>query len=242
MGRGFRIDHVGVTVPDIDAATAFFAAALDAVFLYDVRHRTEVPRSSTEVHGYLGIPSTMAQGAIRMLALPEGPGLELFEYLGPDQHSPAVPSDLGWQHVALYVDDIDAALEKVELAGGVRNSDPRELRGVEAGEGNRFVYTRTPWGSTLELVSYPTPQPYLLTAPRAKWAPWPTPEDAQREPVPALRTAVASWAGEPPFRRGGVDALHPEPVPAWSALVAEAWRAVVAVVSPRRPRRASVDR
>lgn len=237
---------MGVTVPDIDAATAFFAAALDAVFLYDVRCRTEEPRNTPEVHGYLGIPSTMAQGAIRMLALPDGPGLELFEYLGPDQHSPATPSDLGWQHVALYVDDIDAALEKVERAGGVRNSDPRALRGVEAGEGNRFVYTRTPWGSTLELVSYPTPQPYLLTAPRAKWAPWPTPDDARATPVPvpapAFRTAVLGWSGATTFRRGGVDALHPEPVPAWSALVAAASRAVAAVFSPRRPRRASIDR
>ncbi|MFJ4221093.1 VOC family protein [Curtobacterium luteum] len=183
MSRGIRIDHVGVTVPDIDAATAFFEAALDAVVLYDVRCRTEEPRGSAEVHRYLGIPSTMAQGAIRMLALPEGPGLELFEYLGPDQRFAAAPSDLGWQHLALYVDDLDAALDKVERAGGRRNSDPRELRGVEAGEGNRFVYTRTPWGSTLELVSYPTPQPYLLTAPRAKWAPWPTPADALPDPV-----------------------------------------------------------
>ena len=236
---------MGVTVPDIDAATAFFAAALDAVFLYDVRCRTEEPRSTPEVHGYLGIPSTMAQGAIRMLALPEGPGLELFEYLGPDQHAPATPSDLGWQHVAVYVDDIDAALEKVERAGGVRNSDPRALRGVEAGEGNRFVYTRTPWGSTLELVSYPTPQPYLLTAPRAKWEPWPVPEDAQREPVAALRTAVTTWAGESPFRRGGVDALRPEPTPHWTAAVVGAWRAAVqfgTAVTTRRPRRASIDR
>ncbi len=233
MSRGIRIDHVGVTVPDIDAATTFFETALDAVFLYDVRCRTEEPRGSAEVHGYLGIPSTMAQGAIRMLALPEGPGLELFEYVGPDQHAPAVPSDLGWQHVALYVDDIDAALEKVERAGGVRNSDPRGLRGPEAGAGNRFVYTRTPWGSTLELVSYPTPQPYLLTAPRAKWAPWPSPtdigfapvpQDDEPAPVPAFRTALREWLDE------GLLAVR-------AALVQRG-----TVVSPRRSRRASAGR
>lgn len=173
MSRGIRIDHVGVTVPDVHAATRFFEAAFDAVVLYDMRCRTETPNGSAEAHGYLGIPGTMAQGAIRMLALPEGPGLELFEYLGPDQRDAANPSDLGWQHLALYVDDLDDALARVEAAGGTRNSDPRDLRGLEAGAGNRFVYTRTPWGSTLELVSYPTPQPYLLMAPRAKWAPWP---------------------------------------------------------------------
>jgi len=173
MTRGIRIDHVGVTVPDVDAATAFFVAAFDAVVLYDVRSRREPVNGTQEAHRYLGIPSSMAQGAIRMLAFPEGPGLELFEYTGPEQRDAAAPSDLGWQHLALYADDLDAALARVEAAGGVRNADPRPLRGEEAGEGNRFVYTRTPWGSTLELVTYPTPQPYLLHAPRPKWAPWP---------------------------------------------------------------------
>ncbi|WP_267421536.1 MULTISPECIES: VOC family protein [unclassified Curtobacterium] len=171
MTRGIRIDHVGVTVPCIDAATMFFMAALDAVVLYDIRLRDEAPNGTPEAHRYLGMPSSMAQGAIRMLALPEGPGLELFEYLGPDQRDPAHPSDLGWQHLAVYADDLDATLAKVEAAGGRRNSDPRDLRGPEAGAGNRFVYTRTPWGSTLEIVSYPTPQPYLAHAPRPKWAP-----------------------------------------------------------------------
>ncbi|MCS5523311.1 MULTISPECIES: VOC family protein [Curtobacterium] len=186
MSRGIRIDHVGVTVPDIDAATQFFEAAFDAVVLYDMRRRDETPNSSSEAHGYLGIPSTMAQGAMRMLALPEGPGLELFEYLGPEQRNAAHPSDLGWQHLAMYADDLDETLARVEAAGGTRNSDPRELRGDEAGAGNRFVYTRTPWGSTLELVSYPTPQPYLVYAPRPKWAPWPMPDDVYPVPAPAV--------------------------------------------------------
>lgn len=183
MTMGIRIDHVGVTVPDIEAATAFFVAAFDAVVLYDMRRRTEAPNGSPEAHAYLGIPSSMAQGAMRMLALPDGPGLELFEYHGPDQGDAAHPSDLGWQHLAVYADDLDATLARVEAAGGTRNSDPRPLRGLEAGDGNRFVYTRTPWGSTLELVSYPSPQPYLLEAPRAKWAPWPDASDALPLPV-----------------------------------------------------------
>jgi catechol 2,3-dioxygenase-like lactoylglutathione lyase family enzyme len=191
MTQGIRIDHVGVTVPDIEAATAFFVAAFDAVVLYDMRRRDEAPNGTSEAHGYLGIPASMAQGAMRMLALPEGPGLELFEYLGPDQRDAAHPSDLGWQHLALYTDDLDDTLARIEAAGGTRNSDPRPLRGLEAGAGNRFVYTRTPWGSTLELVTYPSPQPYLLQAPRAKWAPWPDLDDALRQrPRPTPESVV----------------------------------------------------
>lgn len=163
------IDHVGLTVPDIDAATAFFVRGLQATVLYDTFDRHEPPRDSDQTHERLGIPSTMAQRAIRMITLPNGPGIELFQYQGPDQDSPAVPSDLGWQHVGIYVDDVDVALERVEAAGAQRNADPRDLGGPEGGEGNRFVYVRTPWGSTIELISYPSRQSYLDSAPRAKW-------------------------------------------------------------------------
>lgn len=168
---GIHIDHVGATVPDIDAATEFFVAAFDAVVLYDNRRRGEALNGSPEAHRYLGISSSMAQGRMRMLALPDGPGLELFEYQGRKQRPAVTPADLGWQHLAFRVDDLDAALERVERAGARRNSDPRDQKGEEAGEGNRFVYTTTPWGSTLELLSYRTEQPYLRYAPRAKWEP-----------------------------------------------------------------------
>ncbi|WP_413601375.1 VOC family protein [Curtobacterium sp. Curtsp57] len=163
------IDHVGLTVPDIDEATDFFVCGLDATVLYDRFLRAEPVRVGADVQQRLGIPHTMAQGALRMLALPNGPGLELFEYHGPDQRPAARASDLGWQHVAFYVDDLDHALVRLETAGGHRYSEPRDLGGVESGHGNRFVYVGTPWGSTLELITYPTTQPYEAHAPRPKW-------------------------------------------------------------------------
>lgn len=164
------IDHVGLTVPDLDRATEFLVDALGAEVLYDTHTLDEPARDSDETHRRLGIPVTMAQRAIRMLGLPNGPGIELFEYQGPDQHGAAVPSDIGWEHIGVYVDDVDAALARVEAAGGSRNADPRDLSGAEGGTGNRFVYARTPWGSTIELISYPSPQPYLENAPRPKWS------------------------------------------------------------------------
>lgn len=163
------VDHVGLTVPDIDQATRFLADAFGAEVLYDTYSLSQPPRDSSETHQRLGIPDSMAQRAIRMLALPNGPGIELFEYQGPAQHPAAVPSDLGWQHVGFYVDDLDEALARFEAAGGRRNDDPKDLSGEEGGAGNRFVYARTPWGSTVELITYPTPQPYLEHSPRPKW-------------------------------------------------------------------------
>ena len=163
------IDHIGLTVPDIDQATDFFVLGLDAVPLYDRFLRSEPLRGEPDVQRRLGIPKTMAQGALRMLALPNGPGLELFEYHGPEQRPAVRASDLGWQHVAFYVDDIDHALSHIETAGGQRYADPRDLGGNEGGFGNRFVYVGTPWGSTIELITYPSRQSYEDHAPRPKW-------------------------------------------------------------------------
>ncbi len=163
------IDHIGLTVPDLEQATQFLCNALGAEVIYDTYTLDQPPRNSEFTHRRLGIADSMAQRAIRTLGLPNGPGIELFQYEGPDQREAVTPADVGWQHLAVYVDDIEEALRKVEEFGGKRNSDPVPLSGIEGGEGNFFVYCKTPWGSSLELLTYPTPQPYLKTSHRAKW-------------------------------------------------------------------------
>ncbi|POM27650.1 Glyoxalase-like domain protein [Actinomadura rubteroloni] len=139
MSRG--IDHIGVTVPDLDAATRFFVEAFDAAVLYDTLRRDDGPDTGRG----LGAP---AEVAVRMLALPGGPGIELFAFRTPRRD----PGDLGRQHIAFYVDDIEAAAARVSRAGGIPLGDPRP-------GGNRFWYARTPWGGTLELLTHADPRP-----------------------------------------------------------------------------------
>ncbi|MFJ6214896.1 VOC family protein [Streptomyces sp. NPDC092296] len=165
------IDHVGVTVPDLDAATAFLVRALDAEVLYDTLRREEGPKGGAGVEARLGVPAGTAEVAIRMLRLPNGPGLELFEFRGPRQDPAALPCDLGWQHLAVYVDDLDAAAARLAGAGATLLGEPRPLPERESGPRNRFLYCRTPWGSTLELISYPDPQPYERRTARRRWRP-----------------------------------------------------------------------
>lgn len=165
------IDHVGVTVPCIEAATAFFAAAFAAQVLYDALRREDGPVCGEQAERRLGVPAGTQEVAIRMLQLPDGPGVELFEFRGPCQRDPANPADLGWQHVAFYVDDVDGAAQRVVEAGGRMLAPPRPLPPLEAGARNRFVYCATPWGSTIELVSYPDPQPYEATTRLRRWRP-----------------------------------------------------------------------
>ncbi|CAI4170157.1 VOC family protein [Streptomyces albidoflavus] len=97
------IDHIGLTVPDLEAATRFLADALGAEVLYDTLPAGRGPVGGPETEQRLGVPPGTRQLAIRMLALPDGPGIELFAY-DPPGRSPAL-HDLGWQHLALYVDD-----------------------------------------------------------------------------------------------------------------------------------------
>ncbi|MFE0224852.1 glyoxalase, partial [Streptomyces albidoflavus] len=75
------------------------------------------------------------------------------------------------QHLALYVDDLDTSLARGVEAGAAPLAPPHPLPGPEAGPANRFAYLRTPWGSTLELVTYPDPQPYEEETARRRWRP-----------------------------------------------------------------------
>ena len=98
---------------------------------------------------------------VRFLRCANGANIELFEFDSPDQREefprPSVP---GIQHLAVYVDDLDAAVEHLLCHRVKLMSGPNPLPGPEAGEGNRFIYARTPWGLTIELISYPASMVY----------------------------------------------------------------------------------
>ncbi|MEE9095933.1 VOC family protein [Pseudarthrobacter phenanthrenivorans] len=162
------IEHIGITVPDLEQATDFFVDAFGAEKIYDM---LDEPLAGPAVEAGLGIPQGARIEAIRMLRLGDGPNLELFTYSGAAQREPVVPSDYGLQHFCVYVDDIEEASTRLEKAGGQLLSAPGDLPGGDAGEGNRYLYARTPWGSTVELVTYPSPQAYESRTPLRRWRP-----------------------------------------------------------------------
>ena len=147
-----RLDHVGFTVPDLDAAQTFLVDVLGCEYLYSLgpfmadddwmaRHLDVHPRAE------------MIEN--RWFRCGDQAVFEVFHYRAPDQRD-AVPrnSDVGGHHVALYVDDLDAAVDHLR-AHGVRVLDgPTASRGPAAG--NRWIYFKAPWGMQFELVSYPS--------------------------------------------------------------------------------------
>jgi catechol 2,3-dioxygenase-like lactoylglutathione lyase family enzyme len=166
------IEHVGVTVPDIEAATGYFAEAFGASVLYDHMPLGTSPWCGDAPEQQLGVPVGTCVLAVRMLRMPDGPNVELFQYTVAGQRSSARPCDLGLQHLALYVDDIDIACDRVRSAGGEILLGPRPFQlEMEAGPGNRWCYTRTPWGMTVELMTFPAPQGYEAHTAIRRWRP-----------------------------------------------------------------------
>ncbi len=114
MSHVQRFDHIGVTVADLEAATAFFVA-----LGLEIEGTGFVEGEFVEaVCGIAG-----AKCEITMLRPPGGgSGLEVASFVTPD-HVPGSPTamanELGLRNVSFEVGDLDAALETV-AAPGVR--------------------------------------------------------------------------------------------------------------------------
>jgi len=79
------IDHIGLTVPNLEQATTFLINALNATVLYDTYKKSEPIRDSDFTRKRLGIGHDMVERAIRMIGLANGAQIELFEFSGSNQ-------------------------------------------------------------------------------------------------------------------------------------------------------------
>ncbi|MGZ9809169.1 antibiotic biosynthesis monooxygenase [Pseudoroseicyclus sp. H15] len=167
------VDHAGLTVPDIDVATRFFAEAFGAVTLYDVLPKDGPDMAGNGPEAQLGLAPGTRITHMRMLRLGNGPGLELFQMADGEQAAPPRLQDMGLTHIGLYVDDIEAATTAIEAAGGTLLEGPHPLANNEDQEGNAGIYGHTPWGQLIELLTYPGGIDYPAEAPALRWAPRP---------------------------------------------------------------------
>jgi catechol 2,3-dioxygenase-like lactoylglutathione lyase family enzyme len=146
------IEHIGLTVPDIEAATRFFVDLLGAAPLYDVG-----PFESPDdwMASHLAVHPRARIEKIRVIEIANGPVLELFQFSSPDQDSRRPRnSDAGGWHIAVYVEDMERALAALKSHDVTIQSGPVEMtEGPSAGL--TWLYFQAPWGQQLELVSYP---------------------------------------------------------------------------------------
>lgn len=144
------VDHIGVTVPDMAQAHEFFVDVLGCEYMYTLGPWDD-GRWMSE---HLNVPDRAVLRKLRFYRLGGRAIFEVFEYETPGQRrEPPRNSDVGGHHVALYVDDMDAAVADLRRRGLRVLGEPTASKGPS--EGQRWVYFLSPWGLQCELVSYP---------------------------------------------------------------------------------------
>jgi catechol 2,3-dioxygenase-like lactoylglutathione lyase family enzyme len=161
-------DHIGFTVPDLDEAQRFFVDVLGAEHIYTLGAK-QSDDDWMAVH--IGVDPRTVIREIRFYRLGNGSNVELFQYDVADGSQLPQPrnSDIGGHHLAIYVDDMDAAIAYLASRGVEIMGDPTSSK--QAAEGQRWLYFRSPWGMQFELVSYPTGKAYEKNTQRALWNP-----------------------------------------------------------------------
>jgi catechol 2,3-dioxygenase-like lactoylglutathione lyase family enzyme len=140
------IHHAGLVVDDLDAAIAFYEALLDMVEIERDSWRTPAALEDQAV----GLTGSSAEG---VMMRGSNSYLELWQYLAPDQVGDE-PGDRGanergLRHLAIEVDDVPAALERLLELGGSKMGDPVTI----SDDGASAVYCRDPFGTIIEFMS-----------------------------------------------------------------------------------------
>lgn len=149
--RFLAVDHVSRTVPDIQAAIAFYTDAFGASVLFQIGplDAADMPvgadgKDWMEAHvGVKGAKLTLA-----MLQLAPNLKVQLIQYEQPVDRNLSMPRncDLGGHHIALLVEDIDAA------AAWLAQKGCKVLEAIPMDAGKKNIYVADPWGHQFELV------------------------------------------------------------------------------------------
>jgi len=143
--RVISADHTGITVSNLERSLAFWRDVLGFEFSHTAHQKGEFAEQITGVEG--------AELKLAVLKTPGGHKIELLEYLAPADRKRTNfrPCDVGSVHVALLVEDLDAALDRIAVSGWKTAGQTQILtKGPNAGK--RVVYVRDPDGTTIELM------------------------------------------------------------------------------------------
>lgn len=108
-----RLEHVGVVVDDLAAATAFFVAL-------GLEVEGEASAEGGLVDRINGLEGVRAD-VVMLRTADDGSKLELAKYRSPSyggDHAPAPPNAPGLRHILFVVDDIQASLAALRAHGG----------------------------------------------------------------------------------------------------------------------------
>ncbi len=149
------VDHVSWTVPDLEAALAFYRDVIGATELYrlgplDAADMPVDAQGRDWMATHVNVAG--ARLTLAMMQLTPNMKFQLVQYDKPADRRRDVPRncDRGGHHLALQVDDVDAAIAYLEAHG----CTAMEIIQVDAGPlaGKKNVYMTDPFGHSLEIV------------------------------------------------------------------------------------------
>ncbi len=141
------VNHIGITVPDLDAAGAWYRSVFGLRLIEgpeDASTRTPGADRRRDVLGD-------GWGAMRVVHLraDNGTGIELFEFIDPPYEAATETFPYwraGFSHLAFTVDGIDRVSAEIVRTGGRTRSQIHHLHGR-----CRVRYCEDPWGTVLGL-------------------------------------------------------------------------------------------
>jgi len=161
-------DHIGFTVPDIEAATRFFVDVIGCQLAFEIG---PFQADDDWMQVQLGVDPRAVIRSLRMFRCQNGSNFELFEYeLDGKSEVPPKNSDVGGHHLAFYVEDIGSAVDYLKSHGITVQGDVVTMEEGPS-KGLSWVYFLSPWGMQLELVSYPAGMKVTNETPGALWTP-----------------------------------------------------------------------
>jgi catechol 2,3-dioxygenase-like lactoylglutathione lyase family enzyme len=144
-----EINHIGLTVGDINAAVTFYTSIFDLeVLMAPSIHTLDSPAGERrrDVFGQQWGGMKLAH-----LATPSGIGIELFEFIEPA----TLPAEerfaywrIGVSHICFAVADTEDTINKLVKAGGRQRSQIHTVR-----PGTQVCYCEDPWGTIVEVSS-----------------------------------------------------------------------------------------
>ncbi|KAL4897971.1 Glyoxalase/Bleomycin resistance protein/Dihydroxybiphenyl dioxygenase [Aspergillus ambiguus] len=145
------INHVAVSVTDIDEFVRWYSRILGFQLMGRIRH---LKRSDTPQSGLFRIyPTEVNEVKIAHMATGNGVGFEVFEFVDPTPMS--APQSFnhnlkgGFFHICVTDPNPDLLAQKVTDAGGRRIGETvkHETAGFEC------LYVADPWGNAVEILS-----------------------------------------------------------------------------------------
>lgn len=145
------MNHVGLTVGDIDEAVGWYSEVFGLKLLDGPMHCDTTTTGAERRRDVFG----GQWGGMRLahMLTSNSCGVELFQFLEPEGRRPGEAFDywnFGAHHIAFTVDDFEGTLNMISDRGGRARSDVYDVHG------ETFVcYCEDPWGNVIEIVSKP---------------------------------------------------------------------------------------